>query len=81
MTRYYFDMQDGEGFFVDESGLDLPDMDAAIREARRALADMVRDTLRETSRGALHISIRDGADGPVVISVTMATVTPADRSG
>jgi len=80
MPRYHFDMQDGEGLFVDDVGLDLPDMDAAIKEARRALADMVRDSLRETSRGLLSIRIRDGADGPVVLSVTLSTVTPADKA-
>jgi hypothetical protein len=81
MPRYYFYMQDGDGSFVDEVGLDLPDMDAAIREARRGLADMVRDSLRETSRAALSIRIRDGADGPIVLSVTMSTVSPSDQDG
>lgn len=76
MPRYYFDVRDMEGTFVDEMGLDLPDMDAAIREARKALADMVRDALRELNHDAVSIAIRDGADGPVVVSVSLTTVTP-----
>ena len=76
MPQYYFDVQDGEGVFVDEIGMELPDMDTAIREARRALADMVRDVLKEQSAQAVLIRIRDGADGPVVLSVTMTTELP-----
>lgn len=76
MPRYYFDVRDDDGAFIDEVGVELPDMAAAIQEARRALADMVRDALRD-SKGDVAIAIRDGADGPVVISVTLSTVTPA----
>lgn len=74
MPRYFFDVQDGEGAFVDETGIELPDMEAAIREARRALADMVRDTLREPMRDTLSIAIR-GAEGPVMLSVTLTTAS------
>lgn len=76
MPQYFFDVQDGEGVFVDEIGMELPDMDTAIREARRALADMVRDVLKEQSTEAVLIRIRDGADGPVVLSVTLTTELP-----
>lgn len=76
MPRYYFDVRDDDGAFIDEVGIELPDMAAAIQEARRALADMVRDALRD-SKGDVAIAIRDGADGPVVISVTLSTATPA----
>lgn len=75
MPHYFFDVQDAEGVFVDEVGMELPDMDAAIREARRTLADMVRDALREQSSQAVLIRIRDGAYCPVVLSVTMTTVS------
>jgi cobalamin biosynthesis protein CbiD len=78
MPRYFFDIQDGEGVFVDDNGMELPDMETAIREARRALADMVRDVLREQSAQEVLIRIRDGADGPVVLSVTLTTEKPGD---
>jgi len=76
MPRYFFDVQDGEGVFVDEVGLELSGMDAAIREARRALADMMRDVLRNQSAREVLIRIRDGAEGPVVLSVTLTTELP-----
>lgn len=77
MSTYFFDVQDGDGVFLDETGMELADMDAAIREARRALADMVRDGLRDQAEQRLSIRIRDGAEGPVILSVTTATLTPA----
>lgn len=73
MPHYFFDVQDTDGLFVDDVGMDLPDMETAIREARRALADMVRDVLKDQHGQAVRIRIRDGADGPVVLSVTLTT--------
>lgn len=77
MATYFFDVHDGDGVFVDETGMELANMDDAIREARRALADMVRDALRDQAEQSLSIRIRDGAEGPVVISVTTATLSPS----
>lgn len=74
MARYYFDIRDGEDVYVDKEGMELPDMEAAIAEARRALADMVRDSLRVEGTEALSIAIRDGADGPVVLAVNLMTI-------
>jgi hypothetical protein len=80
MPKYFFDVQDDDGVFVDEVGLELPDMQAAIREARRALADMVRDSLREPIGDGLSIAIRDGADGPMVLTVTLTTASPPGQT-
>lgn len=76
MPRYYFDVRDGLDLYVDEDGMDLPDMDTAMGEARRALADMVRDNLRTDRADALSIAIRDGAEGPVILSVQLTTLRP-----
>ena len=76
MPRYYFDVSDGAELFIDDDGMELPDMPTAINEARRALADMVRDSLRSDGADAVSIAIRDGADGPVIISVNLTTVRP-----
>jgi len=76
MPQYFFDVQDGDGVFVDNVGLELPDMDTAIREARRALADMMRDVLRDRSGAEVIIQIRDGTEGPVILAVTLTTELP-----
>ena len=80
MPRYYFDVRDEDGAFVDEVGLELPNMDAAVVEARRALGDMMRDALRDLDHSAVSIEIRDGAEGPIIVSVNLTTVTPTDAS-
>jgi hypothetical protein len=46
MPRYHFHIRDGRDVALDEEGMDLPNLDAAISEAelsgREILADMVR---------------------------------------
>lgn len=76
MPRYYFDVHDGQGEHRDEVGLEFPDMNAAIMEARRALADMTRESLVIDGATDLSIVIRDGKEGPVNLAVTMTTERP-----
>lgn len=76
MPRYFFDVHDKQGVHRDEVGLDFPDMDAAILEARRALADMTRESLIADNTTDLSILIRDGDEGPVNLAVTMTTERP-----
>lgn len=76
MPRYFFDVRDDTGIHRDEVGLDLPDMDTAILEARRALADMTRETLIVTADDNFGIVIRDGDDGPVRLTVNLRTERP-----
>ena len=77
MPRYFFDIRDGTGVHTDDVGLDLADMNTAIVEARRALADMTRETLLGSDDTQLDILIRDGADGPVKLAVSLTTERPA----
>ena len=47
MTRFYFNIREGNRLTRDEEGIDLPGLDADTREAemsgREILADMLRD--------------------------------------
>jgi hypothetical protein len=79
MPRYYFDVHDRQGVHSDEVGLEFANMDAAIIEARRALADMTRESLITDGATDLSIVIRDGDDGPVNLVVTMTTERPGER--
>jgi hypothetical protein len=68
MPRYYFDLRDFHGLFVDEEGMELRDVNRAQEEAARALGDMARDALRAPARVQIHemaINVRDDA-GPVM---------------
>lgn len=73
MPRYYFDILDDDGLFCDEQGMDLANMDAAVTVARRTLSDMVRDAFEKAGHADLSIKVRDGAEGPVLLTVRLDT--------
>ncbi len=46
MTRFYFHLQDGDKLVRDPEGTDLPNVDAAEREALLAARDILSDAIR-----------------------------------
>ncbi|WKA25921.1 DUF6894 family protein [Bradyrhizobium roseum] len=69
MRRYYFDLRDDNGLFVDDDGLECRDMQVVQMEAARSLADMARDAVHaatSTPSHAMSIEVRDDA-GPVLL--------------
>jgi hypothetical protein len=79
MTRYYFDIFDKNGLTRDHEGIEFPSIREAETEARRALGGMVKDALAEGTEDQIEIRIRDGSEGPVILSVTMRSMSPAGR--
>ena len=71
MPFFYFDVRDSQGVNRDETGLELPDLDSAIREGRRAPADMNRDALASGSDQVLEIL--DHGEGPVRLALSTTT--------
>lgn len=63
MTRYYFDIRDGEALYADEDGLELEDQRQAEIEAATSLADMARDLSPLDDRHHMAIEVRTNA-GP-----------------
>jgi hypothetical protein len=80
MPFYYFDVRDRQGLHRDDTGLELADLDAAIAEGRRALADMSREALADGGDGSLEIVIRDHGEGPVKLSLSLTTEHPDDAN-
>jgi hypothetical protein len=72
MPRFYFDIDDGAGTSPDEVGLDLPDLDHAIHEARRALMDMGREQVSAHASLPLQIIVRPSGDAPVQLVLRIA---------
>ena len=50
MPRYFFDVQDGTGVFIDQLGTELPDDTTARAEASAALASMAKDQISRTAK-------------------------------
>lgn len=71
MPRYYFDVFSKETKYRDEVGLDFQNMDEAMTEARRALADMAREELVYPTSNSLQILIRDSDEGPILLTVVI----------
>ena len=74
MPHFYFDLVENGEVLRDDNGLVLGDIEAAKVEARKALADLVREEIRDgaTRRrpGEVAVHIRDHTEGPVVMTVT-----------
>lgn len=73
MPRYFFDVQDDTGSHPDDTGLELKDMETAIVEARRALADMAREALVSGNTAPVQIIIRDDGEAPVRLAIHLTT--------
>ncbi|MGO4834826.1 hypothetical protein AB4144_21470 [Rhizobiaceae sp. 2RAB30] len=67
MARYFVDVLNNGTRVLDETGLELDDLKAAIGEAARALADMTEGSLRQE----LRIEIRSTM-GEAILSVLLA---------
>ena len=71
MAQYFFDVRNNGTLVVDEVGLDLDDLMAAVREAASALAEMADDMVTGSLRQQLTIEIRE-ALGAAALRVTLA---------
>jgi len=65
VSRFYFDIRDGELLAIDEEGMDLSSQRAAEIEAALSLADVTKQLEPFASSEDLAIEVRD-AGGPVL---------------
>lgn len=73
MPRYYFDTDDGDLFIEDTEGLDLPDHQAARKEALASLPDIASHYPLESDRGAIVTQVRDGTGKLIFVSTLTVT--------
>jgi hypothetical protein len=72
MTRYYFDIRDGDECAADEEGMELPDIEAVKEEAAQSLADVARNAI---GSGPYSIEVRDDK-GPVLEAKFLSEIKP-----
>jgi len=65
MTRYFFDIRDGDEFVPDEEGMELPHVEAAQVEAAPPLADIVLNKSNSQPFALMSVQVRAN-DAPVV---------------
>ena len=73
MPRFFFDTFDGENLQPDETGHELPDLDAAKQEAQTALPDMAKDALPDGNYRTFVVNVRDEA-GQTVLRAALSLV-------
>lgn len=66
MTRYFFDLRDGERLVPDQDGLEFDDIDAVKSQAVKTLAEVVKDALPDGTHRQIAILVREGADAPLL---------------
>lgn len=59
MTRYFFHSRDGDQILQDDVGVELPTDQAAVAEAKRALSELVGETLPSENKASLRIEVTD----------------------
>ncbi len=74
MTRFYFDVVDGQRAVEDADGIELEDARAARDEAVGALRDLVGDLLADRDERTVVIRVRTADGNPVLAVGLMATV-------
>lgn len=80
MPRFYFDAEDG-GVFIDPDGTDLPDFDAAKREALRILCQLLPVKGQHLEHGDFTITVSDH-ERMVLMKITVAALfSPAVTTG
>lgn len=80
MPRYFFDLKrENTHFDLDSEGVVLADMDAAEREALRAMGELLRDQLALGRRDDLAMQVRDEDGhrvGQTTITIRHAFIQP-----
>jgi hypothetical protein len=66
MPRFFFDFKDADDPYPDDQGTDLPDVETAKAEASTALAEIVRDKVRDGSCRELTVKVRSEAGEPLL---------------
>jgi hypothetical protein len=77
MTLYFFDLIDGSSRYLDSEGVPLPGDERAVGEARRIIADVLRDglatDLSHVADNAFSVIVRTAqAETLVTIAVTLS---------
>jgi hypothetical protein len=79
MPCYYFDYRDDIGLWTDDSGEELPNLEAAEQAALVALAEAARDMALGGRQGSLSIQVRDASG--LLLQGTMMLKTAANHRG
>lgn len=68
MSRYYFDLHNGDGPLRDDEGVELYSRASVARQVARILSDIARDELPTQDRSVITVKVRDGTGKTISVS-------------
>jgi hypothetical protein len=71
MSRYYFDLHNGDGLTTDNEGMELDSRESVTQQVTRILVDVARDEMPTEHRAVVSVKVRN--DKGKVISVASLT--------
>jgi hypothetical protein len=75
MSRYFFDLHNGDGATRDEQGQELASRASVKKEVNRILLDIVQEEIAERKTGVVSVVVRD--DNGRAVSVANLTFSNA----
>lgn len=76
MARFYFHLRDGDELVKDPEGSDLPDVDAAKREALLAARDILSDAIKAGKSKVPEAFVIADEAGRAVETIPLAAILP-----
>ncbi len=70
MPRYYFDIYDGQEWFIHQTGVEIEDLEQAQKGAHAALANIANDELPDGNDLTMAVRVKDES-GQVVIETAL----------
>lgn len=75
MSKYFFNIVDGDRMVLDEEGMDVADLESALREACAGARDMIRDALLAGDDISKQVIQVVDADGELQASIAIRSLT------
>ena len=73
MTRYFFDFREGDTFYSDEEGVELPSLGRAKIEAARAITGHAKEVVTERGQLEIVIEVRTEAGHAFASKIVLET--------
>lgn len=68
MSRYYFDLHNGDGPLKDEHGTEMASRASIPREVAKILLEVARDELPDCDHAMISVTVRDENGQPISVS-------------
>ncbi len=68
MSRYYFDLHNGDGSLKDEMGVEIASHAGIVQEVAKIMSEIARDEIPTTNRATISVTVRDEKGEAISVS-------------